>query len=78
MIVYQNDENFSILPNVPEIFSFKHHEIQEFAKNYHISAMKINKGLFFLFFLILARTGACSTKILSFLNLCDTISKFIL
>jgi hypothetical protein len=32
---------------VPEIPGPKHHEIQEFAKNYHISAMKIKKYLFF-------------------------------
>jgi hypothetical protein len=27
---------------VPDIPSPKHHEIQEFGKNYHISTMKIN------------------------------------
>jgi hypothetical protein len=27
---------------VPEILSPKRHEIQEFAKNYHISAMKFS------------------------------------
>jgi hypothetical protein len=33
-------EFFAIGPEIP---SPKHHEIQEFAKNYHISAIKINK-----------------------------------
>jgi hypothetical protein len=47
MIVYQDDENFQLRANVPEIISFKHHEIQEFAKNDHISALKINKCLLF-------------------------------
>jgi hypothetical protein len=47
MIVYQNDENFQFCDCVPEILHFKHHEIQEFAKNYRISEMKINKYLFF-------------------------------
>jgi hypothetical protein len=32
---------------VPEIPSPKHHETQEVAKNYHISAVKIMKCLFF-------------------------------
>jgi hypothetical protein len=34
---------FEFFATVPEIPSPKHHEIQEFAKNYHISAKKINK-----------------------------------
>jgi hypothetical protein len=56
---------FEFFAIVPEIPSPKHHEIQEFANNYRISAMKINK----MFFLILAQP--CSTKILSLMNLCD-------
>jgi hypothetical protein len=39
--------NFEFFAIVPEIPSPKHHEIQEFAKNYHISAMKINKMFVF-------------------------------
>jgi hypothetical protein len=48
MMVYE-DGNFFFLffTIVPKIPSPKHHEIQEFAKNYHISAMKINKMFVF-------------------------------
>jgi hypothetical protein len=38
---------FEFFTIVPEIPSPKHHEIQDFAKNYHISAMKINKMFVF-------------------------------
>jgi hypothetical protein len=38
---------FEFFVIVPEIPSPKHHEIQEFAENYHISAMKINKMFVF-------------------------------
>jgi hypothetical protein len=34
---------FEFFAFVPEIPSPKHHQIQEFANNYHISAIKINK-----------------------------------
>jgi hypothetical protein len=46
VIVCQDYENFQFCASVPEILSFKHHKIQEFAKNYHMFAMKINKCLF--------------------------------
>jgi hypothetical protein len=74
MIVYQDDDFFffQFCARLPEILSFKHHEIEEFAKNHCISEMKINTQIFFL---ILVR--ACFSKILSLLNLCDTISKLI-
>jgi hypothetical protein len=45
MIVYGDGIFFFAI--VPEIPNPKHHEIQEFAKNYHISAMKIKKCSFF-------------------------------
>jgi hypothetical protein len=38
---------FEFFAIVAEILSSKHQEIQEFAKNYHISAMKFNKMFFF-------------------------------
>jgi hypothetical protein len=37
-------EFFAIVPDIP---SPKYHEIQEFAENCHISAMKINKMFVF-------------------------------
>jgi hypothetical protein len=40
MMVY-GDANF-FFAFVPEILSPKHHEIQEFGKNYHISVMKFS------------------------------------
>jgi hypothetical protein len=42
MMVYGDDNFFffAYFANVPEIPSPKHHEIQEFGQNYHISAMK--------------------------------------
>jgi hypothetical protein len=40
-------KSFEFFVIVSEIPSPKHHEIQEFAKNYHISAIKIKKCLFF-------------------------------
>jgi hypothetical protein len=40
---------FDFFAIVPEILSPKHHKIQEFARNYHISAMKIKKCLFVFF-----------------------------
>jgi hypothetical protein len=46
MMVYENGKKnyrFAIVTDIP---SSKHHEIQEFAKKYHISAMK-TKCLFF-------------------------------
>jgi hypothetical protein len=49
-IVYQDDENFLFCASMPEILSFKHPKIQEFAKNYHISAMKMNKCLYFIIY----------------------------
>jgi hypothetical protein len=33
---------FEFFTNVPEVPSPKHHEIQEFGQNYHISAMKFS------------------------------------
>jgi hypothetical protein len=63
VVVYKDDENFQFCTIMPAILSFNHHEIQEFARNDNFSA-------------ILAQ--ACSTKILSLLNLCDTIQKLIL
>jgi hypothetical protein len=47
MMVYENGKIFELFAIVPEIPIPKHHEIQEFAKNYHISAMKINKMFVF-------------------------------
>jgi hypothetical protein len=48
MMVYGDGKIFfEFFAIVPEIPCPKHHEIQEFAKNYHISTMKIKKCLFF-------------------------------
>jgi hypothetical protein len=47
MMVYEDGKFFEFFAIVPEIPSPKHHEIQEFAKNYHISDMKINKMFVF-------------------------------
>jgi hypothetical protein len=47
MMVYWNGDFFLFFAIVPEIPSPKHHEIQELAKNYRISAMKINKMFVF-------------------------------
>jgi hypothetical protein len=57
---------FEFFAIVSEIPSPKHHEIQEFAKNCHISAMKTNE-----MFVFLIPAQPCSTKILSLINLCD-------
>jgi hypothetical protein len=47
MMVYGDGNSFfNFSPYVSEIPSPKHHEIEEIAKNYHISAMKIKKCLF--------------------------------
>jgi hypothetical protein len=45
-IMVYGDGNF-FFTIVPEIPSPKHHEIQQFGQNYHISAMKINKMFVF-------------------------------
>jgi hypothetical protein len=43
MMVYEDGKTFEFFAIVSEIPSPKHHEIQEFGQNYHISAIKINK-----------------------------------
>jgi hypothetical protein len=48
VMVYEGGNFFSqFFAIVPEIPSPKHREIQEFAKNCHISAMEINKMFVF-------------------------------
>ena len=42
MIVYGDDNFLKFFSIVPEIPGPKHHEIQEFGQNCHISAMKIS------------------------------------
>jgi hypothetical protein len=41
-MVYGDDNFFEFFAIVPEIPSPKHQEIQEFGKNYHISAMELS------------------------------------
>jgi hypothetical protein len=36
---------FDFFAHCARDLGFNHHEIQEFANNYHISAMKINKNI---------------------------------
>jgi hypothetical protein len=47
MMDYEDGKFFEFFAFMPEILSPKHHKIQEFAKNYRISVVKINKMFVF-------------------------------